>query len=43
MTTKDVLEMFFDALENPKNSIVTELLSGNGTIRTSEFDTTPEI
>ena len=26
----DILELFFEALSTPKNSIVTELLSGNG-------------
>ena len=29
-TTKDIVELFFEALSTPKNSIVTELLSGNG-------------
>ena len=26
----DIVELFFEALSTPKNSIVTELLSGNG-------------
>ena len=29
MTNKDILEIFFEALATPKNSIVTEMLSGN--------------
>ena len=28
--SKDIVELFFEALSTPKNSIVIELLSGNG-------------
>ena len=29
MTNKDILEIFFEALERPQSTIVTEMLSGN--------------
>jgi hypothetical protein len=39
-TGKDILELFFDALSTPKNSIVTELLSGNSVL---DLTNTPEV
>ena len=34
----DVLELFFEALSTPKNSIVTELLSNDSDISDRKFD-----
>ena len=38
----DVVEMFFEALYKPKNSIVTELLSNNSDMSVLRLDDTEE-
>ena len=37
---KDVVEMFFEALSKPKNSIVTELLSNSSDMSVLKIDNT---
>jgi len=40
---KDILEMFFEALATPKNSIVTEMLSNTSDMSVLKFDDDEEI